>query len=173
VLFVAESAPARNKRGRHSFFFLPEDDPTTQDRSVLFWEMAKVLELGAGTKPRMLAEFSARGFWLLDSAKCAVNGLAEGRRRDSVVTRCAASWLRQELEALQPEGIVLIKASVFRAMRPLLEEWGWGERILNQRSIPHPGHGHQKEFRELLGSLVRADPELFALPQDLLARREP
>src|SRR5262249_1920316 len=45
VLFVAESAPARNKRGRHSFFFLPEDDPKTQDRSVLFWEMAKVLEL--------------------------------------------------------------------------------------------------------------------------------
>src|SRR5262245_65804168 len=86
VLFVAESAPARNKRGRHSFFFLPEGDPETQDQSTLFREMAKVLELAeaCGTdvpKPRLLAEFSARGLWLLDSAKCAVNGLDEGRRR--------------------------------------------------------------------------------------------
>src|SRR5262245_58592468 len=79
VLFVAESAPARNKRGRHSFFFLPEDDPRTQDRSVLFWEIAKVLGLAeacgteedpahsatAMSKPRLLAAFSARGLWLL------------------------------------------------------------------------------------------------------------
>src|SRR5213594_607367 len=36
VLFVAESAPAQNKRGRHSFFYLPEDDPQSQDPSVLF-----------------------------------------------------------------------------------------------------------------------------------------
>ena len=169
VLFVAESAPARNKRGRDSFFFLPEDDPKTQDRSVLFWEMAKVLELAevgsatAVSKQRLLAEFSGRGLWLLDSAKCAVNGLDEGRRRNSVLTRCSAMWLRHELEALQPERVVLIKTNIFRVLRPLLEDWGWGARILNQRSIPHPGHGHQKEFNELLGSMVRANPTLFGI----------
>src|SRR5262249_10810348 len=143
VLFVAESAPARNKRGRHSFFFLPEDDPKTQDRSVLFWEMAKVLELAepcgteddrahsatAMSNPKLLAQCSARGLWLLDSAKCAVNGLVEGQGRNSVLTRCSALWLRHELEALQPEGVVLIKTNVFCLLRPLLEDWGWGARI--------------------------------------------
>src|SRR5262245_31861495 len=77
VLFIAESAPARNKRDRHSYFFLPEDDPHTQDPSALFWEMASVLRLpeGCGTdlavaktdpgrwKSKLLAEFSSRGLW--------------------------------------------------------------------------------------------------------------
>ena len=170
VLFVAESAPARNRRGRNSYFFLPEDDPKTQDRSVLFWEMAKVLELAeaCGTKvskPRLLNGFSARGLWLLDSAKCAVNRLDEGRRRNAALTRCSALWLKGELEALRPERIVLIKTNVYHVLRPLLEEWGWGDRILNQRSIPHPAFGNQRKFRERLGVIVRANPSLFGMKQ--------
>jgi hypothetical protein len=177
VLFIAESAPARNKRGKHSYFYLPEDDSTTQHPSVLFWEMAKVLGLAraCGTehelarsatavwKPQLLAEFSVRGLWLLDTAKCAVNGLREGRRRDAALTRCAASWLRQELEELEPERIVLIKANVYRLLRPLLEEWGWGGRILNQAGLPHPAFGNQRKFRERLRAVVEANPSLFGV----------
>lgn len=177
VLFIAESAPARNKRGRHSYFFLPEDDPKTQDPSVLFWEMASVLRLpeGCGTelaiarsnrakwKPKLLAGFSSRGLWLLDTAKCAVNGLGNKAARDVAVTRCAALWLKQELAVLAPERIVLIKANVFRVLKPLLDSWGSGDRVLNTRAIPHPGTGHQKEFRQLLGAIVQANPRLFGV----------
>ena len=137
---------------------------------MLFWEMAKVLGLAeacgtAASKPRLLAEFSARGLWLVDSAKCAVNRLDEGRRRNAALTRCSALWLKRELEALRPERIVLIKTNVFGVLRPLLEEWGWGERILNQRSLPHPAHGNQRKFRERLGAIVRDNPTLFGIGQ--------
>jgi hypothetical protein len=175
VLFIAESAPALNQRGRHSYFYLPEDDAGSQDQSSLFWAVAEVLELGkaCGTdhaaaksnpatwKTRLLTEFSSRRLWLLDSAKCAVNGLAEGRKRDSAVKRCADAWLRRELDLIEPEHVVLIKTNVFRELKPLLVGWGFGERILNDRAIPHPGSGHQLEFRDLLGAVVRAHPSLF------------
>lgn len=177
VLFIAESAPALNKRGRNSYFYLPEDDAAAQDPSVLFWAMAEVLELASacGTthaaarsdpvkwKPRLLSAFSSRRLWLIDTAKCAVNGLPEGRKRDSAIVRCANDWLRRELELIEPEHIVLLKTNVFRELRPLLDGWGFGQRVMNERAIPHPGSGHQTEFRELLGSVVRARPDVFEI----------
>ena len=177
VLFVAESPPQLNKRGRETYFFLPEDEPALQDRSGLFWALAEILKLpeACGTsfelaeksraqwKTPLLREFCRRGYWLLDSAKCAVNGLNEGRSRDGVVRQCANSWLRKELEVVSPEHIVLIKANVFREVRPLLQSWGFGERVLNDRAIPHPGSGQQGNFRELLGAVMEAHPGPFGL----------
>lgn len=117
VLFIAESAPGQNKRGRHSYFHLPECDAHTQDPSALFWAVADVLGLAASCgaelelakrhsaewKPRLLSEFSSRGLWLLDSAKCAVNGLREGRRRDAAVVRCAKDWLYSSSNCSRPK----------------------------------------------------------------------
>ena len=177
VLFIAESAPARNKRGRHSYFFLPEDDTKTSDASALFWEMATVLRLAesCGTKSavaksspgewksRCLAEFTSRGLWLLDSAKCAVNGLGAKKARDVALARCASLWLKQELATISPEHIVLIKTNVFGELKPLLDSWGFGNRVLNTRAIPHPGSGRQKEFRQLLGAIVQANARLFGV----------
>lgn len=177
VLFLAESAPALNNHGRNSYFYLPEDDPQTQDASALFWAVAEVLGLAVSCganhmtakvhapawKGKLLAEFSSRGLWLLDSAKCAVNSLPEGKRRNTAVSRCAQTWLKRELDLLAPENIVLLETNVFRELRPLLVRWGLGERVLNDCPIPHPGSGHQVEFRNRLGSLVRAHPGLFGV----------
>ena len=41
-------------------------------------------------KVPLLREFSTRGFWLLDSAKCAVNGLREGGKRNKAIRTCAS-----------------------------------------------------------------------------------
>lgn len=177
VLFIAESAPALNKHGRRSYFYLPEDDPQKQDASGLFWAVAEVLGLAASCganhmtarahapawKGKLLAEFSSRGLWLLDSAKCAVNGLPEGKKRNAAVGQCAKTWLKLELELLAPQNIVLLKTNVFRELRPLLVRWGLAERVLNDCPIPHPGSGHQVEFRNRLGSLVRSHPSLFGV----------
>ena len=177
VLFIAESAPSLNKHGRHSYFYLPEDDPQKQDASALFWAVAEVLGLAmsCGTnhvtarahapawKGKLLAEFSSRGLWLVDSAKCAVNGLPEGKKRNAAVSRCAYAWLKRELDSIAPEHIVLLKTNVFHQVGPLLERWGFGERVLNNCPIPHPGSGHQVEFKTLLGSLVCAQPSLFGV----------
>src|SRR5262249_22032931 len=37
VLFVAESPPRQNRRGRWSYFYLPHEQPPGEDPSELFW----------------------------------------------------------------------------------------------------------------------------------------
>ena len=176
VLFIAESAPQRNKRGRLSYFYLPEDDPMNQDRSVLFWALSEALSLAKGfgvshpdatTDPKrrklaLLEEFRQRGFWLLDSAKCAVNGVSPGIR-DRAIRRCAETWLREELRVLDPERVLLIKANVHRVILPLLDQWGFGQRVANREVVvPHPGSGQLGNFRKAMRLLSANEPGLLA-----------
>ncbi|MGH7726796.1 MAG: hypothetical protein ACREOU_15325 [Candidatus Eiseniibacteriota bacterium] len=178
VLFIAESPPQRNRRGRWSYFFLPEERPPGEDPSTLFWALAEVLALPEACgvtyrdafrsrsewKPRLLAEFRRRGFWLVDAAKCAVNGVADERRRRDAVVRCAESWLWRELRLLDPAHVVLIKANVRDLIEPLLVRWGFGPRIVGTERIPHPGSGQRANFRRLMQRLIGRHPGLFGPP---------
>ncbi len=180
VLFVAESPPQLNRRGRWSHFYLPEERPPGEDASALFWALAEVLALPEGCgvtyreafgarstwKPRLLAEFQSRGFWLVDAAKCAVNGVRGERRRGEAVTRCAETWLWRELRALEPAHIVLLKANVRDRIEPLLVRWGLGPRIVGTERIPHPGSGQRANFRAAMRRLIGRNPGLF-LPESL------
>ena len=175
VLFVAESPPARNRRGRWSYFYLPEEKPPGEDASSLFWALAEVLALPEArgwtyqtafrarvtAKAELLDEFKARGLWLVDAAKCAVNVVADERARQKAVARCAEHWLWRELRALEPERIVLVKATVRDLLEPMLTQWGFGPRLLVSERIPHPGSGQRANFRAAMRRLIGRHPDLF------------
>jgi len=175
VLFVAESPPQRNRRGRASYFYLPHEQPPAEDPSSLFWALAEALALpeACGTtyavarreravmKPRLLAEFRARGMWLVDAAKCAVNGVPDDRSRQHAVGRCAETWLMRELSVLAPDRIVLVKATVNDLLEPMLTRWGLGPRLLAGERIPHPGSGQRANFRAAMRRLIARHPALF------------
>jgi len=175
LLFIAESPPRKNRRGRWSHFYLPHEQPPGEDPSELFWALAEVLGLpeACGTtyatarreraafKPLLLAELRARGMWLIDAAKCAVNGVADDRARQRAVERCAEAWLGRELRALEPERIVLVKATVRDLLEPMLTRWGLGPRLLVSERIPHPGSGQRANFRVAMRGLIARHPALF------------
>jgi hypothetical protein len=177
VLFIAESPPQKNRRGKWSYFFLPEEKPPGEDASSLFWALAEVLALPEAVgvpyrealapagralwKPRLMAEFRRRGLWLVDTAKCAVNGVTDESSRKRAVTRCAETWLWRELRALEPEHIVLVKATVYDALEPLMTRWGFGPRLLRSERIPHPGSGQRANFRRAMQQLIGRHPTLF------------
>jgi hypothetical protein len=176
VLFIAESPPQRNRRGRWSYFYFPEEKPPGEDASTLFWALAEVLALPEScgytyaqafrervtVKRALLAEFKQRGMWLLDAAKCAVNGVPEGEARRRAVARCAEHWLWRELRALEPEHIVLVKATVRDLLEPMLTRWGFGPRLLASERIPHPGSGQRANFRVAMRRLIGRHPGAFA-----------
>lgn len=178
VLFVAESPPQRNRRGRWTHFYLPEERPPGEDPSMLFWAMADVLALAesCGTtlaeakrdrpawKPRLLSEFRRRGLFLVDAAKCAVNGVRDDGARGSAVTRCAETWLTRELRVLEPDRVVLIKVTVHDLLEPILVRAGFGARLERER-IPHPGSGQYANFQHAMRQVVGRRPTLFAPPE--------
>ena len=177
VLFVAESPPQKNRRGRWTHFYLPEEKPPGEDPSTLFWAMAEVLALAeacgatraearrdrATWKPLLLEEFQRRGLWLVDAAKCAVNGVADDRARGRAVARCAESWLSRELRVLEPERIVFIKVTVHDLLEPILVRAGYGARIERER-VPHPGSGQYANFLRAMRQVVGRHPRLYGPP---------
>ncbi len=178
VLFVAESPPQKNRRGRWTHFYLPGERPPGEDPSTLFWAMAEVLALAeaCGTthaeakrdrpswKPRLLDEFKRRGLWLVDAAKCAVNGVDDDEARGRAVERCAETWLARELRELEPERIVFIKVTVHDRLEPMFVRAGLGARLERER-IPHPGSGQYANFLRAMRQVIGRDPKLFAPPE--------
>lgn len=178
VLFVAESPPRKNRRGRWSYFYLPTERPPGEDPSTLFWAMAEVLALAeaCGTtlgaakadratwKPRLLAEFRRRGLWLVDAAKCAVNGVRDEGARGRAVERCAGHWLSRELRLLEPERVVFIKVTVHDRLEPMLVRAGYGPRLERER-VPHPGSGQYANFRHAMRQVIGRNPRLFGPPE--------
>ena len=178
VLFVAESPPKKNRRGRWTHFYLPEEKPPGEDPSTLFWAMAEVLALAEACgatpaetkrdrpawKPRLLAEFQRRGLWLVDAAKCAVNGVTDDRARGQAVARCAEQWLARELRALEPERVVFIKVTVHDLLEPVFVRAGYGARLERER-VPHPGSGQYANFLRAMRQVIGRNPRLFGPPE--------
>jgi hypothetical protein len=177
VLFIAESPPQKNRRGRWSHFYLPAERPPGEDPSMLFWAMADVLALAEACgvtlaetkrdrpawKPRLLSEFRRRGMYLLDAAKCAVNGVRDDGRRGTAVARCAEAWLTREVRTIEPERIVLVKVTVHDLLEPILVRAGFGAQLERER-IPHPGSGQYANFQRAMRQVVGRRPALFAPP---------
>ena len=153
VLFVAESPPQKNRRGRWSHFYPPEEKPPGEDASTLFWALAEVLALPEScgmtyaqafrarttTKRALLAEFTdeASGWWTRRSARsrCGRRRTAQDRGR---ALRRALAVARERV--LELEHVVLVKATGAGPARADADALGFRPRLLGER-IPTPGRG--------------------------------
>lgn len=150
-LLIAESPPAS---GGYFYF----DKATGRDG--LFRETMKALGLfpedskmqkGFDKKP-LLKEFQRLGFFVVDASYTPVNGFPNPKRRRTIIGDIPR--LVDETRKLNPEKILIVKASIFAVVKSALREAGFGGKILNERALPFPSHGHQKTYRQMLRDLT-------------------
>ena len=138
LLLIAEAPPSALDR----YFYFPT--VTTQDS--LFRYIAR-LTLGTeptrGNKAELLDELRNAGVFLIDVSLDPIGDKSELRPLvGSAVHRA---------EALHPEHIILVKASVFDVMFWPLKEAGLP---VVERAVPFPGSGQQRRFEEAMGSAL-------------------
>lgn len=151
-LFIAEAPPAAPER---FFYFHPVH---TQDS--LFLTMMRTLypsdyaDMDAKElrriKPDALARFRDDGCFLEDASSEPMTG--ESPKEEQL--RRARPALLERLEELREDDpkVVLISATVYAVCRRALKEAGWN--VLNKESIPFPGSGQQRKFRDKMNALL-------------------
>jgi hypothetical protein len=150
-LLVAKSPPSS---GGYFYF----DNATGRD--YLFKETMKAIGLfledkrmqkGFDKKP-LLKEFQLHGFFLIDVSYRPVDAMTRRRRRLAI--REAIPTLVTEMVELNPEKIIIVKASIYNNVKDALEKAGFGAKILNRGALPFPSHGNQKKYRQKLRELL-------------------
>jgi hypothetical protein len=102
-------------------------------------------------KPYWLRKFKQGHFRLIDAVKTPIGGT--GAKRVTLI-RATAHELVDEILEIDPEQIVLIKASVHEALFQQLKDAGLP--LVNKEPLPFPCSGHQTEFHDEIRRLVDA-----------------
>jgi hypothetical protein len=119
LAIVAESPPASG------LYFYDEIGATTEP---LFAAVMKQLRLQPSTKAEGLSALRQEGWLLVDATYQPVNAL-DAAGRDAVIVR-DYPLLREDLKALAPERVVLIKKNVCVLLEPRLVADGF--RVINE-----------------------------------------
>ncbi len=154
LLFIAESPPASG-----GFFY----NNKTIGRDYLFAETARALRLWPDHRPMrknfdkrpLLRKFQSMGCFLIDSSHAPVDKLKGPERNWKV--RQAIPRLMEEIGTLKPDRVVIVKKNVFMLVKPELEKRHLA-RILNEKFLPFPSHGHQPEYRRRLRHILNKSP---------------
>jgi len=145
LAIVAESPPASGR------YFYDETGPTTEP---LFAAARKQLGLRPVNKAEGLRALQQAGWVLVDATYEPVNAL-KSSDRDAVLLR-DYPLLREDLKALAPERIVLIKKNVCALLEPKLEADGL--HVLNAgRAIYFPSNGRQGTFHHQFAEIAFAN----------------
>ena len=147
MLFVAESPPASIDR----YFYYPD----VREQDALWIALMKALypgEFGETSKERphkhdWLERFKADGYQLIDAVK-------EPGKTTVPAIHDNAGRVIQEIREIDPQQVVLIKATVYRGLYSPLKEAG--VPVIAQGSLPFPGSGRQLEFHDGFRELVRS-----------------
>ena len=141
LAIVAESPPASG------LYFYDETGATTEP---LFAAVMK-LRLQPSTKAEGLSALRQEGWLLVDATYQPVNAL-DAAGRDAVIVR-DYPLLREDLKALAPERVVLIKKNVCVLLEPRLVADGF--RVINEgRAIYFPSHGRQGDFHRQFAEIA-------------------
>lgn len=143
VLLIAEAPPCNLDR----FFYFEEvkkqDSLFLEIMGVLYPEQKEAyLASGRETirKKELLETFRDDGYWLLDLSE--VPPELTGQSLED----CVPGLLQRLQKHITPTTpIILIKASVYDLLYPMLTEQGY--QVVAER-LPFPGSGQQKVFRE-------------------------
>lgn len=149
VLWIAESPPA----GGGYFYF----DTTSKNhlfretmRGLGWWPEDETMSAGIDKTP-YLRRFQKAGHFLVDLSYVPVNKM--GRNEKERVLRRSIPRLLNDLEALDPQKILIVKATLFDLLSSRIGETRFGPRVLNTGPIPFPSHGGQKRYREEIRKL--------------------
>lgn len=154
VLFISESPTSRMIDGRYVYFYFP--GVPAKSHWLYRYTMEAVYGSVDLSRPReeYLQRFCDDGYYLLDAARCPVNDHSKQSKKNAIKS-CSSLYLLPEIKQLQPSAILLIKANVYRMLRQWLVDEGF--RVLNDRFIPFPSNGWQRNSRRGKGyvDLVR------------------
>lgn len=153
TLFVGESSPAG---GTHFY----------RANSNLFRATHEAFEVAYGDTvpdgPRFLHWFRDQGCWLVDLADRPVNRLPGRPRKDAV--DAGVDRLVDVIRATRPERIIVVKASIGRAVRRAGEAAGYGGDVAE---LPFPVRQWRSLFVRQLAALLRG----AASAEDKVVRR--
>ena len=147
AIFILESPPRSGK-----YFY----DPAGETNEALFGAMMDLLHIKNDLKNKEdgLRRFQKQGFIVVDASYVPVNGL-EGNHRDQAIIREFES-LVDDLDSLDPGKevpLVLVKANVCKVLEHRLKTKGF--KVINDgQSIPFPGSGRQRDFREKIALVL-------------------
>lgn len=150
-LLIAESPP---KSGGYFYF----DKMVKNDH--LFRETMKALGIFPEDqtmrrnidKTPLLKEFQSRDFFVVDVSYRPIDTLSTDERNS--VVKSELPRLIDEVRKLDPRRIIIVKKTIYKAVKEALEGAHLGGRILNKESMPFPSNGHQKEYRDMLRELI-------------------
>jgi hypothetical protein len=154
VLFIAESPPSS---GGYFYFerTIGKDHLFRETMKALkFWPLDRPMRKGCDKRP-MLNRFLSRGFFLIDTCELPVDNLGPVRRR--ILTIQGALTLPKRVQKLDPGRILIVKKTIFNPVKHVLNDAGFGERILNAKPLPFPSHGNQSKFRTMMRRLVKQE----------------
>lgn len=153
LLLIAESAPDDGGESQNRRFFY---DSALTRHDGLFREVCKVvlgtqsLVSGPEAKIPYLAALKEKGVFLIDLAVKPVNYLSPESRRSMLMANI--DFTLAEARRLDPEGLVVCKANVFRLLEERLRAANLP--LLHDEPIPFPGNGHQATFRSMFADAI-------------------
>jgi hypothetical protein len=143
LAIVAESPPASGK-----YFY----NPTGSGTEPLFAALMKQLAFTPLTKEIGLREFQRQGWVLVDATYRPVNALGKLARDKAILEDYTA--LRNDLAALSPASVILIKENVCRLLEHKLVEDCF-KVVKNGAVIYFPSTGRQTEFDQQFSSAMK------------------
>ncbi|MGA2903014.1 MAG: hypothetical protein ABSD98_04230 [Candidatus Korobacteraceae bacterium] len=142
ILFVAEAPPDSVDRYFYYEHVKCEDWLWIALMKALYpSKWGRTTERERQRKAWWLLEFQKSGFLLIDAVKEPICG---GNRKRVKLIDSAAHDLIAEIQKIKPKQIVLIKATVYKALFDKLRDGGFP--VVNEKSLPFPSSGRQSEF---------------------------
>lgn len=103
-------------------------------------------------KDQWLKRFQADGYWTIDAVRRSISK-HEHEERVAIIQRHAAGRV-QEVKAIKPKQIVLVKKSVFDGLNEPLRAARLP--VVNDAAVPYPGRGQEGRLARIMGELVES-----------------
>ena len=158
VLFIAESPPAPDKKGRRSYIYF---DTAKQEILLTTLTTAVFGDGNCFTKDDIKSDFlnklKGEGYFLIDAVEYPINK-TDGKNKEQLIKEESENLLSR-LNILKDENridsstkIILIKVSVYNALSSLIKKHGYN--VLNDSKIDFPKYYNDRdviaEIRRLL-----------------------
>ena len=163
VLFLSDAPPA----SLADYFYRPDELAGRDGRArVLFEQLLAAVGVALHAQESdaqrdeefRLAQFQRAGFFLADCVECPLEESAGTLAPAEFARRFGPTVVKRVLYSYRPRNVVLL-CRITRAMIPLFEQAGLGERLLLHQGgpfeLPAPGDREaQEQFRSSLGETV-------------------